>query len=121
MFVQSELGVIMAALKFDASGLIPAVIQDMNTLQVLMVGWMNAEAFQKTCETGQVTFWSRSRKRLWQKGETSGNVLLVRKVRLDCDGDTLLVQVFPTGPTCHTGETSCFFRELGEGDVFRTI
>ncbi len=77
-----------------------------------MLGWMNDEALQLTRETGTVHFWSRSRRRLWQKGETSGNVLRVVEIRLDCDGDALLIQAIPAGPTCHTGRTSCFHREL---------
>ena len=99
-------------LKFDESGLITAVVQDASTLQVLMVAWMNAESLQLTQETGQTHFWSRSRQELWHKGGTSGNVQHVRDIRYDCDGDTLLILVDPAGPACHTGETSCFYRNL---------
>lgn len=100
------------ALKFDERGLIPAVVQDARTKAVLMVAWMNAEAVRLTWETGEAHFWSRSRRELWHKGATSGNVQRVREVRVDCDADTLLLLVEPAGPACHTGETSCFFREL---------
>lgn len=99
-------------LKFDANGLITAVVQDRLTGEVRMVAWMNEEAVQRTLETGRATFYSRSRQRLWQKGEESGNVLLVSEVSVDCDRDTLLVQVDPAGPSCHTGEQNCFFSPL---------
>lgn len=92
-------------------GLLPAVVQDADTLQVLMVGFMNEEAYQKTLETGQVTFFSRTRNALWTKGETSGNFLEVRDLVLDCDQDTLLVRAHPVGPTCHTGADTCFYPE----------
>jgi phosphoribosyl-ATP pyrophosphohydrolase/phosphoribosyl-AMP cyclohydrolase len=101
---------VLAALKFDSRGLIPAIVQDAGTKEVLMMAWMNAESLQKTVETGETWFWSRSRKEFWHKGETSGNVQKVVEVRYDCDGDTLLVMVNPAGPACHTGEYSCFFR-----------
>src|SRR3712207_2730818 len=99
-------------LRYDAQGLIPAVVQDATTRQVLMLGYMNAEALQRTLTSGQAWFWSRSRGELWHKGATSGHYLNVRAVRLDCDGDTLLVEADPIGPTCHTGAPSCFFMEL---------
>lgn len=89
-------------------GLVPAVIQDYETRHVLMLGYMNEEAYRKTVETGKVTFWSRSRNTLWTKGETSGNFLNVIEIKNDCDGDTLLVQVRPDGPTCHTGADTCW-------------
>ena len=89
-------------------GLVPAVVQDADTLQVLMLGYMNAEAVAKTQDTGLVTFYSRSRQELWTKGETSGNVLSLVNLNVDCDSDTLLVKARPEGPTCHLGETSCF-------------
>lgn len=91
-----------------ANGLIPAVIQDYNTLQVLMVGFMNEEALAKTEKDGIVTFFSRSKNRLWTKGETSGNFLTVKSISADCDNDTILIKVLPAGPVCHTGTTSCF-------------
>ena len=100
----------VAELKFDERGLIPAVVQDATTLQVLMVAWMNAEALRLTEQTGEAHFWSRSRSTLWHKGATSGNTQQVREIRYDCDADTLLVLVDPAGPACHTGERSCFFR-----------
>ncbi len=104
-------------LRFDAAGLIPAVVQDAHTLQVLMVAWMNAEALRLTRETGQAHFWSRSRRALWRKGETSGNVMRVQEIRVDCDGDTLLLLVEPAGPACHTGAMSCFYSKLEADDA----
>ena len=98
----------------NADGLIPAIIQDDVTLAVLMLGYMNAEALEMTQREGRVTFWSRTRERLWTKGETSGNFLRVVSIAKDCDCDTLLVRVNPDGPTCHTGATSCFGGERGE-------
>ena len=95
------------------AGLVPAVIQDNTTLQVLMVGFMNSEALVKTTAEGKVTFYSRTKKRLWTKGETSGNYLYVKDIIPDCDNDTLLIKVDPAGPVCHTGNTSCF----GPGSV----
>ncbi|MEP7293376.1 MAG: phosphoribosyl-AMP cyclohydrolase [Chloroflexota bacterium] len=103
---------LQSQLKWDAHGLIPAVVQDAETNQVLMVAYVNAESLARTLETGKTVFWSRSRGELWHKGETSGNVQRVREIRVDCDGDTLLMRVDPAGPACHTGETSCFFRTL---------
>lgn len=102
----------MQNLKFDANGLIPAIVQDSKTKDVLMMAWMNAESLQKTLESGETWFWSRSRGAFWHKGETSGNVQKVVELRYDCDGDTLLVLVEPAGPACHTGEVSCFYRKL---------
>lgn len=99
-------------LKFDQRGLIPAVLQDAETGQVLMVAWMNAQALRLTRETGEAHFWSRSRQELWHKGATSGNVQRVREIWKDCDADTLLVKVDPAGPACHTGAVSCFFRKM---------
>jgi phosphoribosyl-AMP cyclohydrolase len=104
-------------LKFDEKGLITAVLQHHLTREILMVAWMNAEALRLTLQTGQAHFWSRSRQELWQKGGTSGNVQHVRDIRVDCDGDTLLLQVDPAGPACHTGEMSCFYRRLETGDL----
>ncbi len=101
--------------KFDDKGLIPAIIQDAQTLDVLMVGYMNEESLRLTLSSGQAWFWSRSRRELWHKGATSGNFLNVLEVRLDCDGDALVVLANPVGPTCHTGARSCFFRGLGQG------
>jgi phosphoribosyl-AMP cyclohydrolase len=101
-----------SALRWDERGLITAVVQDTASGQVLMVAWMNAEALRLTLATGETHFWSRSRGELWHKGATSGNVQRVTGIWADCDGDTLLVQVEPAGPACHTGETSCFYRPL---------
>jgi phosphoribosyl-AMP cyclohydrolase len=99
-------------LKYDSRGLIPAVVQDARTKDVLMVAWMNEEALRRTVETRTTWFWSRSRQEYWNKGATSGNVQNVERILYDCDEDTLLVLVVPAGPACHTGETTCFYREL---------
>lgn len=102
----------MEPLKFDQKNLVTAVVQDTNSKEILMVAMMNAEAFELTQRTKQAHFWSRSRKKLWLKGETSGNFLNVKEMRLDCDRDAVLLQVEPTGPVCHTGNPSCFFTKL---------
>lgn len=99
---------------WDSNGLVPAVVQDNQTKQVLMVAYMNAEALAKTLETGIAHFWSRRRQKLWMKGETSGHIQHVSEIRYDCDGDTILLLVKPDGPACHTGEVSCFYRSLGK-------
>ena len=99
-------------LRFDEKGLIPAVVQDFYTKKVLTVAYMNAESLDITLREKRTCFWSRSRQELWRKGETSGNVQHVVSMALDCDGDTLLIQVKPEGPACHTGRTSCFFNEV---------
>jgi len=99
-------------LKYDEKGLIPAVIQDWKTGEVLMVAYMNAESLKRTVDSGLTWFWSRSRQKYWQKGETSGNIQRVQDILYDCDQDTLLVKVEQTGPACHTGERSCFFRSF---------
>ena len=105
-------------LTYDAAGLIPAVVQQAGTGEVLMVAYMNAESLAKTVETGFTWFWSRSRQKYWQKGESSGHVQKVREIRYDCDADCLLVTVDQVGPgACHTGERSCFYRVLGEGEA----
>jgi phosphoribosyl-ATP pyrophosphohydrolase/phosphoribosyl-AMP cyclohydrolase len=100
------------------NGLVPVVIQDNNTLQVLMVGYMNEEAFKKTMKEKKVTFFSRSKNRLWTKGDTSGNYLYVEEVLTDCDNDSILIKVNPTGPVCHTGTISCFGDESAKGFVY---
>jgi len=100
--------VVAGRLKRDAVGLFPAVVQQYDTGQVLMVGWMDDEALHRTLTTGRATYWSRSRREYWVKGDTSGHVQWVRSVALDCDGDTVLVQVDQVGPACHTGARSCF-------------
>ena len=101
-----------ANVRFDNRGLVPAVVQQEGTGEVLMVAWMNAESLALTLETGTTWFWSRSRQELWNKGATSGNMQQVRRVLVDCDADTLLVEVDSPGPACHTGHRSCFYREL---------
>ena len=98
--------------KFDANGLLTAVVVDAASLAVLMVAHMNAEALAATRATGTAHFWSRSRGKLWQKGETSGNILTVREIRVDCDQDALVILADPAGPACHTGAPSCFYRRL---------
>jgi phosphoribosyl-ATP pyrophosphohydrolase/phosphoribosyl-AMP cyclohydrolase len=98
--------------KFDGRGLIPVIVQDAATKNVLMLAYMNAESLRLTLESGETHFWSRSRGELWHKGETSGNLQKVIEISIDCDADTLLVQVQPMGPACHTGEQTCFYRQL---------
>ncbi len=102
----------LAAVVFNADGLVPVIAQDAASGAVLMHAWMNRDALQKTLQTGDVTYWSRSRKALWRKGETSGNMQRLVEAFVDCDGDTLLLKVDQTGPACHTGEPNCFFRKL---------
>ena len=102
----------LSRLKWNRGGLIPAVVQDSASGQVLMVAWMNEDALHRTLETGETHFWSRSRRTLWHKGETSGNTQTVTGIWVDCDADVLLIKVKPAGPACHTGEVSCFFRTL---------
>jgi phosphoribosyl-ATP pyrophosphohydrolase/phosphoribosyl-AMP cyclohydrolase len=103
---------LLGAIKFDADGLVPVIAQEARTGMVRMFAWANREALAQTVATGSAHFWSRSRKALWRKGESSGNTLAVRDVRLDCDGDVVLYQVDPDGPSCHTGATSCFYRRV---------
>jgi len=99
-----------------SGGLLPAIIQDAVTGKVLMLGYMNQESYQKTLTTGKVTFYSRSRQQLWTKGETSGNFLLFKEIKIDCDSDTLLIKATPTGPVCHTGNDTCF-NEINSADL----
>lgn len=101
------------------NGLVPVVIQDNATLQVLMVGYMNEEALEKTVKEGKVTFYSRSKERLWTKGETSGNFLFVKEITTDCDNDSILIKADPAGPVCHTGTISCFGDATGKGFLYR--
>ena len=108
-------GPLLAAARFGPDGLVAAVAQDATTHEVLMLAWMNAEALAETLTTGRATYYSRSRKRLWRKGETSGQVQRVQDVRLDCDGDAVLLLVDQTGAACHTGRRSCFYRALRDG------
>ena len=108
-------------LKFNADGLIPAIVQEQATGRVLMMAWMNRASLEKTVETGKTWFWSRSRQKFWMKGESSGHVQVVKDLAFDCDGDTLLIQVEQTGAACHEGYQSCFFRSVGPGgDEVRT-
>ena len=102
----------MRLVKFDENGLVPVIVQDSTTAEVLMTAWANEEALKLTADSGELTLWSRSRKELWKKGETSGNVMRVIELRIDCDGDTLLAIVDPAGPACHTGKRTCFYRSL---------
>lgn len=103
------------SLTFNEAGLVPAIAQDAGTDEVLMLAWMNAESIARTLETGRVTYWSRSRKAFWIKGETSGNIQELVEIRVDCDRDCLLVLVRQTGPACHTGRRSCFYTGVREG------
>ena len=104
-------------IKFDEKGLVPAIVQDADTGEVLMLAYMNEEALRRTLSSGEAWFYSRSRKKLWHKGETSGNRIKVRSIRKDCDSDTILILGEPTGPVCHTGNKTCFFEELTEQDI----
>jgi phosphoribosyl-ATP pyrophosphohydrolase/phosphoribosyl-AMP cyclohydrolase len=99
-------------IKFDANGLVPAIVQDAETKEILMLAYMNQESLQRTIEKGETYFWSRSRRELWHKGATSGNIQRVVAVRVDCDADALLILVHPAGPACHTGNQTCFYREI---------
>lgn len=103
--------------EFNEDGLVPCIAQDAATGEVLTLAWMNEESLGLTEQTGEIHFFSRSRQKIWRKGETSGNVQKVRRLRVDCDGDALLALVDPAGPACHTGERTCFFRELGTGEA----
>ncbi|GLQ71682.1 bifunctional phosphoribosyl-AMP cyclohydrolase/phosphoribosyl-ATP diphosphatase HisIE [Vibrio penaeicida] len=108
-FESTEVSALSERINWDkVDGLVPAIVQDFQSSQVLMMGYMNQDALAKTGETGQVTFFSRTKERLWTKGETSGNVLALKNISLDCDNDTLLVKVDPVGPTCHKGTTTCW-------------
>jgi phosphoribosyl-AMP cyclohydrolase len=108
---------LLLEIKFDAQGLVTAVAQQHDSGEVLMVAWMNGEALERTLATGEVHYWSRSRQRLWRKGETSGQVQRLVELRLDCDGDTLLLLVDQHGVACHTGRRNCFFRALRDGGL----
>ena len=102
----------LSQIRYDANGLVPAIVQDSVTNEVLMLAYMNSESLARTFDTGETWFWSRSRQELWHKGATSGNVQHVVDVKLDCDADTLLIRVEPAGPACHTGNRTCFYQSL---------
>jgi len=102
----------LSEIKYDANGLVPVIVQDADTNEVLMLAYMNSESLRLTMEKGETVFWSRSRGELWHKGATSGNIQRIMEIRVDCDEDTLLVRVQPAGPACHTGERSCFYRGI---------
>lgn len=102
------------ALKYDSNGLITTIVQDAESKDVLMVAWMNQESLELTRSTGEAHFWSRSRQELWHKGGTSGNVMRVQQILVDCDADTLILLVEPAGPACHTGERTCFYRSIDQ-------
>ncbi len=108
----ADFGSVMAAVAFNADGLVPAIAQQHDTGEVLMLAWMSRESLAATLGTGEVHYWSRSRRRLWRKGETSGHTQRLVELRIDCDGDTLLLRVDQSGPACHTGRRSCFFRAV---------
>ncbi|GIK39446.1 MAG: phosphoribosyl-AMP cyclohydrolase [Chloroflexota bacterium] len=112
-FRPAKQGEIPPEIQFNEAGLIPVIVQDATSQQVLMLAWMNEASLRLTLEQGETWFWSRSRGELWHKGATSGNTQKVREICYDCDGDTLLVKVDAAGPACHTGEVSCFFRKIG--------
>ena len=106
----------IAALRWNVDGLVPAIAQQFDSGEVLMMAWMNAEALNETLHTGRVCYWSRSRQKLWRKGESSGQVQQLHEMRIDCDGDTLLLSVDQTGPACHTGRRDCFYNRV-DGDT----
>ena len=120
MLTEEEIQFLLPHVDFGASGLIPAVAQNCKSQQVLMLAWMNRDALTETMRTGLACYWSRSRGKLWRKGERSGQTLRVREILLDCDGDALILQVEPKGVACHTGRRSCFFRRA-KGSVWQTI
>lgn len=117
---EQAIAAVVAALHFDKDGLISAIAQQFDTGEVLMLAWMSRQSIEETLATGRVTYWSRSRQRLWRKGESSGQVQRLVELRIDCDGDTLLLLVDQTGVACHTGRRNCFFRAL-RGDTLVTI
>ncbi len=112
-----ELESMLAQIHFNNQGLIPVIAQQHDTKEVLMLAWMNEEALRETLQSGRVCYWSRSRSALWRKGESSGQVQLLKHLALDCDGDTILMQVDQTGPACHTGRRHCFFYQLNKDGV----
>ena len=111
------MGKMLKDIKFNKDGLIPAIAQDADTGEVLMLAYMNEESLRRTLESGQAWFYSRSRRELWHKGATSGNIIKVSEVWKDCDSDTILIKGKPAGPVCHTGNKTCFFQELTKKDI----
>ncbi len=112
-----DLGEVLDALKFNDQGLLPAVAQDVDSGEVLMLAWMNREAIEESLRTGAAIYYSRSRQQLWRKGETSGHVQALKELRIDCDGDAILLRVEQTGPACHTNRKSCFYLAVEGGSV----
>ena len=108
---------VLETISFDSNGLVPAIAQQHDSGEILMMAWMNAESICETLETGRVCYWSRSRQSLWRKGESSGQIQSLQELRVDCDGDTLLLQVDQTGVACHTGRRSCFYRAVRNDEV----
>jgi phosphoribosyl-AMP cyclohydrolase len=116
-YSQPAIEKMIAAIRFDAQGLVPAIAQQDGTAEVLMMAWMDRDAVSETMRTGRVCYWSRSRRAPWRKGDTSGHIQTLVDLRVDCDGDTLLVKVEQTGVACHTGRHSCFFRAIRDGEL----
>lgn len=114
---RTPLAEVLAALPFNADGLLPAIAQDADTGEVLMLAWMNRQAIERTLREGYACYYSRSRQTLWRKGETSGHLQALKSMRFDCDGDTILLQVEQTGPACHTNRANCFYLEVQEDSV----
>ena len=114
---QLDRDTLLAQVKYNNDGLVPAIAQQYDTKEVLMLAWMNAEALRETLQTGRVCYWSRSRNAFWRKGESSGQVQILKSARIDCDGDTLLLEVDQTGPACHTGRRNCFFYKFDGNQV----
>jgi phosphoribosyl-AMP cyclohydrolase len=114
MVKAADVNQLLERVRWDDNGLVPAIVQDATTKQVLMMAWMSQDSLRRTLTIGETVFWSRSRREIWHKGATSGNTQKVVDFRVDCDGDTLLFLVEAAGPACHTGETSCFFRDASE-------
>ena len=107
-----DLDTSLEAIKFNSDGLVPAIAQQFDSGEVLMMAWMNLESIRETLQTGRVCYWSRSRQKYWRKGESSGQIQLLKELRIDCDGDTLLLLVDQTGPACHTGRKTCFYNVI---------
>ena len=116
-YPQADIDKMLAAVRFDGQGLVPAIAQQHGTGEILMMAWMDRDAVAETMRTGRVCYWSRSRKAPWRKGDTSGHIQELVELRVDCDGDTLLVEVEQTGVACHTGRHNCFFRAIRDGEL----